>query len=60
MLWILLVIVGAVVLYAVVWWWSGRSRPLTRMDDEAARQYADTVADHEMTGVRMPGARAGF
>ena len=51
---------GAAVLSAVAWWWSGRSRPLLRMDQDAARQYADTVADHEVTGIRVLAPRAGF
>lgn len=56
----ILVGLGVGVLGALAWWWSGRSRPLQRMDDDAAHQYADTVADHEYTGIRMPPPRAGF
>jgi hypothetical protein len=56
----MVVVALVVVLGAAAWWFSGRSRPLQRMDDEAKQQRADQVAHDEVTGIRMPPPRAGL
>jgi hypothetical protein len=50
---LVIIVLPGVALFALAWWRSGRSGALTRMDGDAARQYADTVAGHEMTGIRV-------